>query len=49
MNGSGVVTCRYPQNIRKKSFGKTSLFGLTVTSVLEKKVMLTAYFKLLMW
>ena len=33
---------------KKKVFWKTSLFVLTVTGVLEKKVMLTAYFKLLM-
>ena len=46
-----IRSCYLPisSNIRKKSFGKTSLFVLTVTGVLEKKVMLTAYFKLLMW
>ena len=31
----------------KKSFRKTSLFVLSVTGILEKKVMLGAYFKLL--
>ena len=41
---ASVVTC---SNLLKKCFRKTSLFVLTVAGVLEKSVLLDAYFKIL--
>ena len=47
VNGSGFVTCQYPQ-ITKKLLQKNFILVLTVTGVLEKNVMLASYFKLVM-
>ena len=43
-----VFTSLYLQIYKKSPLEKLHVFVLTVTRVLEKKVMLAAYFKLLM-